>query len=176
MHADNHQRFLQVGFNSLGTKVSYKMILSLSSTLKVLKVTSLQYLYNISKKKIVIKLFNKNKQNFTGVVKYFNARAVFVFCCDAKHSNILLVKHKYFTWKGASFFSRKGFIFSWEWHPMEGICFDVRVQKSSWSWDAHTHIHSHAHAHICMHFMGNSDYNMQWCVYKKIPFQHQKFF
>ena len=29
LHADKHQRFLQVDFNTLGIKVSYKMILSL---------------------------------------------------------------------------------------------------------------------------------------------------
>ena len=55
LHADKHQSFLQVDFSTLGIKVSYKVILSLligiSSILKVLKVTSLQYLFNISKKK-----------------------------------------------------------------------------------------------------------------------------
>ena len=30
LHADKHQSFLQVDFNTLGTKVSYKVILSLS--------------------------------------------------------------------------------------------------------------------------------------------------
>ena len=29
LHADKHQRFLQVDFNTLGIKVSYKVILSL---------------------------------------------------------------------------------------------------------------------------------------------------
>ena len=53
---DKHQSFLQVDFNTLGINVSCKVILSslmdISSILKVLKVTSLQYLYNISKKKL----------------------------------------------------------------------------------------------------------------------------
>ena len=47
---------VSVDFNTLGIKISYKVILSLligsSSILKVLKVTSLQYLYNISEKKL----------------------------------------------------------------------------------------------------------------------------
>ena len=47
LHADKHQSFLQVDFNNLGIKVSYK---AWSSILKILKVTSVQYLYNILKK------------------------------------------------------------------------------------------------------------------------------
>ena len=61
--ADKHQSFLTVDFNTLGIKVFYNvtgMIMKTwrtwwwewSSILKVLKVTSLQYLYNISKKKL----------------------------------------------------------------------------------------------------------------------------
>ena len=50
------QSFLQIGFNTLGIKVFYKVILLLLMDmikhLKVLKVTSLQYLNNISKKKL----------------------------------------------------------------------------------------------------------------------------
>ena len=63
LHADKHQLFLKVYLNTLGVKVSYQLILSLliriiknsQSTqriLKVLKLTRLQYLYNISKKKL----------------------------------------------------------------------------------------------------------------------------
>ena len=58
MHKDKHQSFLQVFFNTLGIKVSYKVILlycwTWSSILKVLKVISLQYLYSISKNKLRI--------------------------------------------------------------------------------------------------------------------------
>ena len=58
LHADKHQSFLQVDFNTLGIKDFYKVILSLlmawSSMFKVLKVTSLQYLYNIWEKKLGI--------------------------------------------------------------------------------------------------------------------------
>ena len=57
LHADKHQSFLQVDFNTLGIKVSYKVILSLLTEMikhffKVLKGTSLLYLCNISKKKL----------------------------------------------------------------------------------------------------------------------------
>ena len=63
LHADKHQLFLKVYLNTLGVKVSYQLILSLligmiknsQSTqriLKVLKLTRLQYLYNISEKKL----------------------------------------------------------------------------------------------------------------------------
>ena len=100
-----------------------------------------------------------------------------MFCCDAKHSNILLVKHRYFTWKGASFSSRKGFIFSWEWRPMEGIAL-IRGFKRVLGVGVHTHtythMHMHMHTYVCT--LWETDYNMQWCLYKKIPFQHQKFF
>ena len=62
-HADKHQSFLPVDFNTLGIKVFYKVISTImktwkawwwewSSILKVLKVTSLQCLHNISKKKL----------------------------------------------------------------------------------------------------------------------------
>ena len=65
LDADKYQSLLRVGFNTLGIKVFYKvtsMIMktwrtwwwALSSILKVLKVTSLQCLYNISKKKLWI--------------------------------------------------------------------------------------------------------------------------
>ena len=64
--ADKHQSFLTVYFNTLGIKVFYNvtdMIMKTwrtwwwewSSILKVLKVTSLQCLYNISKKKLWMK-------------------------------------------------------------------------------------------------------------------------
>ena len=56
LDAEKHQSFQQVDFNILGIKVSYKVILSYwwtwSSILKVLKVTSLKYLYNILKRKL----------------------------------------------------------------------------------------------------------------------------
>ena len=61
--ADKHQRLLTVDFNTLGIKVFYNVIGMImktwrawwwewSSFLKVLKVTSLRCLYNISKKKL----------------------------------------------------------------------------------------------------------------------------
>ena len=50
--SDNHQNFVQVDFNTLGIKVSYKVILSLLMGMnkhsQITKITSLQYLYNIS--------------------------------------------------------------------------------------------------------------------------------
>ena len=77
LHADKHQSFLQVGIRTLGIKVSYKWYYhrwwAWSSILKVLKVTSLQYLYNISKKKLTIKLFNKNMIN-----KFYTCNKIFI--------------------------------------------------------------------------------------------------
>ena len=56
LHADELQSFLQVDFNTLGIKVSCKVILSLLISMvkhsQVLKITSLQYLYNIPKKEV----------------------------------------------------------------------------------------------------------------------------
>ena len=56
LHLDKYQSFLQVDINTFGIKVSYKLIPSLLigmiKLFKVLKVTSLQYLYKISKKKL----------------------------------------------------------------------------------------------------------------------------
>ena len=56
LHADKHQSFLQVDFNTLGIKVSYKTILSLLLDMirdsQYTKSKSFQYLYNISKKKL----------------------------------------------------------------------------------------------------------------------------
>ena len=62
-HANKHQSFLTVDFNTLGNKFFYNMTGMImkswrtwswewSSILKVLEVTSLQCLYNISKKKL----------------------------------------------------------------------------------------------------------------------------
>ena len=49
LHAER-QSFLQVDFNTLAIKVSYKVILTLLIViLKVLKVKRLYYLYNITK-------------------------------------------------------------------------------------------------------------------------------
>ena len=55
-HADKHQSFLQVDFNSLDIKDFwyYHYWWAWSSTLKVLKVTSLQCIYNIWEKKLGI--------------------------------------------------------------------------------------------------------------------------
>ena len=57
--ADKHQSFVSADFNTLGIKVFYNVISMIlktawerSSILKVLKVSSLQCLYNISKKKL----------------------------------------------------------------------------------------------------------------------------
>ena len=70
LHVDKHQSFQQVDFNTLGIKVLYKAILSLLiGVIKVLKVTSLQYLYNISKNKLVIEFIfcmQINIKVFTG--------------------------------------------------------------------------------------------------------------
>ena len=56
LHADKYQSFLQVTCNAWGIKVSYKVILSLLMGMikhsQALKVTSLQYLYSISRKKL----------------------------------------------------------------------------------------------------------------------------
>ena len=67
MHADKHQSFLKVDFNTLSIKVFYKAILSLLMGLKVFKVTSLQSLYKISKNKLgmeVIFLHADKRQSF----------------------------------------------------------------------------------------------------------------
>ena len=55
LQTDKHQCFQQVNFNTLGIKVSYKVThywSVWSSILEILNVTSVQYLYNISKKKL----------------------------------------------------------------------------------------------------------------------------
>ena len=55
LHADKHQRFLQVDFNPLGIKVLYKVILPLlMAMVKHSQSTqsNVQYLYNISKKRL----------------------------------------------------------------------------------------------------------------------------
>ena len=117
---DKHQSFLTVDFNTFGNKVFYNvtgMIMKTwrtwwwewSSILKVLKVTSLQYLYNISKKKLWIEfsIFDVSSRflmkvarhvqstekggllNFSNILRKSIATA-FVFYCDAKHSDTLL--------------------------------------------------------------------------------------
>ena len=118
--ADKHQSFLTVDFNTLGIKVFYNvtgMIMKTwrtwwwewSSILKVLKVTSLQCLYNISKKKLWMEfsIFDVNYRflmkvarhvqstkkgrllNFSNILRTSIATA-FMFYCDAKHSDTLL--------------------------------------------------------------------------------------
>ena len=118
--ADKHQSFLTADFNTLGIKVFYNvtgMIMKMwrtwwwewSSILKVLKVTSLQCLYNISKKKLwmefsifdvsyrflmkVARHVQSTKKgsllNFSNILRKSIATA-FVFYCDAKHSDTLL--------------------------------------------------------------------------------------
>ena len=54
LDVDKYESFLQVDFNTFLVSICYKVILSWSSIQKVLKVTSLQYFYNISKKKLVM--------------------------------------------------------------------------------------------------------------------------
>ena len=120
--ADKHQSFLTVDFNTLGIKVFYNvtgMIMKTwrtwwwewSSILKVLKVTSLQCLYNISKKKLWMEfsIFDVNYRFLMKVagpvqstqkrkfVKFINSNifrksisTAFVFYCDAEHSDTLL--------------------------------------------------------------------------------------
>ena len=97
LHAGKHQSFLQVDFNTWGIKVSCKVILSLlmawSSILNVFKVTSLQCLYNISKKKKLgmefIFLHAYQHQSFWKIVFLFLqlrkiATTAFVFYCGAR--------------------------------------------------------------------------------------------
>ena len=114
--ADKHQSFLTVDFNTLGIKVFYNvtgMIMKTwrtwwwewSSILRVLKVTSLRCLYNISKTKLWMEfsIFDVsyrflmkvaryvqssekgNLLNFSNILRKIIATA-FVFYCDAKHS------------------------------------------------------------------------------------------
>ena len=56
LHADKHQSFLQVDFNTLGIKVSYKVILLLLMGIikhsQSTQSNNLQYLYNISEKEV----------------------------------------------------------------------------------------------------------------------------
>ena len=118
--ADKYQSFLTDDFKTLGIKVFYNvtgMIMKTwrtwcwewSSILKVLKITSLQCLYNISKKKLWIKcsIFYVSYQFFMKVAWHvqsiekgsllnFSNRlrksiaTAFVLYCDAKHSDTLL--------------------------------------------------------------------------------------
>ena len=64
LHTDKYQSFLQVDFNTWAWKCPTRWYhhywWTWSTILKVIKVTSLQSLYNISKKKLTIRLFNKN--------------------------------------------------------------------------------------------------------------------
>ena len=118
--ADKHQSFLTVDFNTLGIKVFYNvtgMIMKMwrtwwwewSSILKVLKVTSLQCLYNISKKKLWMEfsIFDVSYRflmkvarhvqstrkgillNFSNILRKSIATAS-VFYCDARHLDTLL--------------------------------------------------------------------------------------
>ena len=59
LHADKHQSLIQVDFSTLGIKVFYKVVLPLligmikhSQSTQSKKFASLQYLHNISKKKL----------------------------------------------------------------------------------------------------------------------------
>ena len=85
LHADKHQSFLQVDFNTLGIKVSYKVVLSLLMGLikhsQVLKLTSLQYLYTISQKEA------RNGVHFLHVEKHqsFYKLALSYFMEVARH-------------------------------------------------------------------------------------------
>ena len=118
--ADEHQSFLTVDFNTLDINVFYNVIgmimktwrtlwCECSSILKVLKVTSLQCLYNISKRKLWMEfsVFDVSYQflmkvprhvqstekgsllNFSNILRKSIA-AAFVFYCDTKHSDTLL--------------------------------------------------------------------------------------
>ena len=129
LDADKHQSLLRVDFNTLSIKVFYKVISmimktwstrrwALSSILKVLKVTSLQCLYNISKKKLRMNRVSfgvHQYQNFCKLDYQFLMKVVrhvqrtpkwklliflqyiwksiataFVFDCYGKHSDTLL--------------------------------------------------------------------------------------
>ena len=83
--ADKHQSFLQVDFNTLGIKFFYNVISMImktwrewwwawSSILKVLKVTNLQCLYNISKKKLwmeFVMAFIKIKTSASWIINFW---------------------------------------------------------------------------------------------------------
>ena len=87
--ADKHQSFLTVDFNTLGIKVFYNVIGMImktwrawwwewSSILKVLKVTSLQCLYNISKKKLWLEffmVFTKIKTSASWIINFWFKQA-----------------------------------------------------------------------------------------------------
>ena len=118
--ADKYQSFLTVDFNTLGIKFFYNVIGMILKTgrawwwewwsiLKVLKVTSLQFLYNISKKKLWIEfsIFDVDYQFLMKVARHVQSTQkgsllnfgnileksivnVFVFYCHAKHSDTLL--------------------------------------------------------------------------------------
>ena len=118
--AEKHENFLTVDFNTLGIKVFYNVIGVImkswttwrwewSIILKVLKVTSLLCLYNISKKKLwmefsifdvsywflmkVARHVQSTEKgsllNFSNILRKSIATA-FVFYCDAKHLDTLL--------------------------------------------------------------------------------------
>ena len=89
-HADKHHSFLQVDFNTLGIKLSYKVILSLfmgeikhsQSTLKLVLLFLMEvarHVQSTQNRKLVIFLQYINK-------KCCNSKR---FYCDAKHSGIL---------------------------------------------------------------------------------------
>ena len=82
--------YLSVSIFKFPTEQCYNYWWAWSSILKVLKVTNLLYLKNISKKKLAINFFNKNMINkILHLIKYFSVATAIVFCCDAKHSAIL---------------------------------------------------------------------------------------
>ena len=118
--AGKHQSFLVVDFNTLDIKVFYNVTgmtikrwrtwwWEWSNILKVLKLTSLQWLYSIFKKKLWMKLsifdvsyhFWRKKPDMSklprqgGLLNLNNmlrksVATAFVFYCDAKHSDTLL--------------------------------------------------------------------------------------
>ena len=122
LHADKHQNFLQVYFNTLGVKVSYNLILSLlmgmikhSQRTQINKFAiSLQYLKKeVREDKFIFCIYikflkvgiiltemaryvqNSQNRNLVIFLQYLKKTA-FVFYCNAKHSDILRGPNHFF--------------------------------------------------------------------------------
>ena len=139
--ADKHQSFLTVDFNTLGIKVFYNvtgMIMKTwrawwwewSSILKILKVTSLQCLYSISKKKLWMEfsIFDASHQFLTKVVRHVQSTQKRMYI-KKKHCNCFCVllwckTSRYFTGFQSCLLL---LVFGWLWSKMDVAFYLKRV-------------------------------------------------
>ena len=111
LHPDKRKNFLQVDSNTLfSTRWCCHYWWALSSILKVLKLTSLQYLYNISKKKLGMEFLMEVARNVQGTqnrklvnfLQYTKKKVMHLLLCSIVMQNIQI-----FEWS----FSKMGVAF-----------------------------------------------------------------